>query len=102
MPRRISQRKKEKMKRKDKTDLADEVINYDRLDKIIKAVEELVITKNELDFVEQKLLYDILLDRRMDKIHQIKMSDSVGNMPIMDLVKKAFKKDKDKDNDVGI
>ena len=89
------------MRRIDKTNRDDELINYERLDKIIKAVEEIIITKNELDFVEQKLMYDILLDRRMDKIQQLKMTDSVSKIPLMDIVKGAFKKG-GKPNDMGI
>jgi len=67
-----------------------EVINYKRLDGIIKKIEKIVIQEEELDYVEQKLLYDILLDRRMDRINKVRMNDSVGNMDFGGIIKRVM------------
>ena len=67
-----------------------EMINYERLNAIVKDIEIIVIKEEELDYVEQKLLYDVLLDRRMDRINQLKMNDSVNNMPFGSIIKRVM------------
>ena len=69
----------------------EKMINYERLNAIVKDIELIIIKEEELDFVEQKLLYDVLLDRRQDKINNVKMNDSVSNMPFGNIVNKFMK-----------
>jgi hypothetical protein len=69
----------------------EKMLNYERLNAIVKDIELIIIKEEELDFVEQKLLYDVLLDRRQDKINNVKMNDSVSNMPFGNIVNKFMK-----------
>ena len=82
------------MKKKDKKNLGNEIINYGILHPLMLRIEEIIIKEEELDYVEQKLLYDVLLDRRMDRINKVKMNDSISNMPFGSIIKRVMKGDK--------
>ena len=68
------------------------LINYEKLDELVRKYELLFITEEELDIDEQKLLLQILLDRRDKKYQDLRMKDSVNNMPLGSLMKKILKK----------
>ena len=58
--------------------LKDKLINYDRLDRLVKSFEEWK-ENQELDIDEEKLLMDILKDRRETKLMKLRTDDYLGN-----------------------
>ena len=63
------------------------LIDYEKLDELVKKYEATF----DLDLDEEKLFLDILQDRRLNKYQDMRMRDSVNNMPLRGLFKKLTK-----------
>ena len=66
------------------------LINYERLDKLVKGWEKFK-KQEELDLDEEKYLLDILMDRRNKEISKLQVNDTLFNLPFGGLWKKAQK-----------
>ncbi len=66
----------------------DKLINYARLEQLV-ADFEAFLKENKLDADEQKLLMDIMRDRREQALNKIRASDMAMNMPFGSLFKKV-------------
>ena len=75
----------------------EKLINYTRLTELVNLFEKLL--KDEgIDIDEEKLLMDVLRDRREQKLNKLKMSDAMGSLPLGGLlgrVTKSLTRDKD-------
>jgi hypothetical protein len=63
------------------------IINYERLTEIIQKVE-LLYSVEGVDLDEQKLVMEILRDRREQALNKIRASDMAMSMPFGGLLKK--------------
>ena len=76
----------------------EKLINYKRLDDLVKRFEAF-IKEQEIDLDEQKLLFDILRDRREQALNQMRARDMTMNMPLGGLFKKLTKSMQKPDED---
>jgi len=69
----------------------NKLIDYSRVDELVKDYENLFLVDHSLDMDEEKLFLEVLKDRREVKYQNIRMKDSVSNMPLGGLFKKLTK-----------
>ena len=70
--------------------MKEKVINYGKVETVIRDFESLA-AKHNLDLDEQKFIFAILEDRRIQKITKMRTDDALGNIPFGFLLGKAKK-----------
>ena len=77
----------------------EKMINYARLGELVRWHENW-IKEEALDLDEQKLLLDILIDRRLQRLNKMRASDMVGNISLGGLFKKIKKQQEGGENEL--
>ena len=70
------------------------IIDFDALEKVIKAYDAM-LKEYGVAMDEEKLLLDVLTDRRNMRIANLRASDMVGKVPLGGLFKKIMKHQED-------
>lgn len=76
--------------------MEEKIINYKKLDIVVKDTIGL-FNKHNLDLDEQRLILNIMEDRRINEINKLKTSDALSNIPFASLFKKASKELKEEE-----
>lgn len=66
------------------------LIDYGRLTDLVKK-HEAFMRAEELDMDEEKLLMDILKDRRDQRLQKVRAKDMIGQMPLGGLMSRIMK-----------